>query len=145
MEFFLPNTLTQLAILLISVFVVWTVFQLLPFSMRKHVGLVQYAFILTISYGVYLLGNTLFTTSDAVATIEVEQASTTKSELESWQTMVVRKRLHVRTCPGTHCDSLQVLEVGEQLLVDINSNNNNWVKTSEVSQNGYVSSLWLER
>jgi len=151
MDFFVPETLMQGGILLFCLLSVWTAFQLLPFKSRKQKGLVQYVVMLLLAYGLFLASQALFfstqkdETVNTENTIVIENTAMIEKQQTKWQAMTVRERLHLRSCAGTHCDSLMVLESGVQLQVDINSNNNNWLKAKVDNQQGYVSSLWLER
>lgn len=145
MELFIPKSQLEAGVLIGSIVFVWTLFQLLPFKYRKQNGLVQYSVIFALAYGLYVVACSLFFSTESIEKTNSAVISPMVKSEAHWQVMTVRDRLHLRSCPGTHCESLLVLESGEKINVDINSNNNNWLKAKVNNQNGYVSSLWLER
>lgn len=144
-SFLLPTTVLQWGGLFASLMLVFVGFQLLPFKWRKQIGVIQIIALLVIAYLIYLGGHYLLKHHDIV---QAEKASNeiSISKPENWVAMQVKvKALNLRTCKTTYCDSIVLLPIGKTVMVDLNSNDNNWLNATVDGQSGFVSSIYLER
>ena len=79
-----------------------------------------------------------------------KQIKLTKSlpdpKADKWVVMQVKvKALNLRRCKTTYCESIALLPIGTKVMVDLNSNDNNWLSATVDGNSGYVSSIYLER
>lgn len=147
-SYLLPVTFSQWVILTTSLLFVVIAFQLLPFKWRKQIGLVQVTVLLLVSYlgfigAQYVIENKTYVVQKDNKEKQIVEVA---PDVESWVSMRVKvKALHLRSCKMTYCDSLALLPIGTKIMVDLSSNDKNWVVARANGLTGYVSSIYLER
>jgi hypothetical protein len=144
-SFLVPETIFQWGILCVSAILVFIGFHLLPFKWRKQVGLIQIIVLLVIVYLGFVGAQYVFKHDDAEPLEKVDN-EIILPEVEHWVAMQVKvKALNLRRCKTTYCDSIALLPIGTTVMVDLNSNDKNWLSATVVGKSGYVSSIYLER
>jgi len=144
-SFLLPTTALQWGILCVSSMLMFIGFHLLPFKWRKQVGLIQVTMLFVIAYFGFVGGQYLFKHDDAEPLEKVDN-EILLPEVEHWVAMQVKvKGLNLRRCKTTYCDIVALLPIGTTVMVDLNSNDKNWLSARVEDKSGYVSSIYLER
>lgn len=144
-SFLWPTTLVQWGVLFVSCALVFIGFQLLPFKWRKQIGLIQVLVLFAITYMLFVGGQYLLPHTEGDREEKIAKPLQAPKAVH-WVAMQVKvKALNLRRCKTTYCESIALLPIGTKVMVDLHSNDNNWLSATVDGNSGYVSSIYLER